>query len=80
MERGSQVFERGKVQEEMTKKMNPVIEQYRRALRKRDRRLKKICEILEMRDNQLLAADGPVPQDPPFLKRIYLLAKGRKER
>lgn len=38
-------------------------------------RLKKIAQILEQRDAELLASDGPVPQDPAFLREIYLLAK-----
>ena len=45
-------------------------------------RLKMIAEILEQHDNELLAADGgPVPQEPAWLRRIYLLAIGpQKER
>ena len=44
------------------------------------RRLKMIAEILEQRDRELLASDGPVPQDPPEFRRIYLLAIGPRLR
>lgn len=37
-------------------------------------RLKMIAEMMEQHDNELLAADGPVPQEPSYLRRIYLLA------
>lgn len=40
-------------------------------------RLAKIAEILEGHDHYLLAADGPVSQESPYLREIYLLAKGR---
>jgi hypothetical protein len=44
-------------------------------------RLKMIAKILEDRDAGLSAVDGAVTQDPPFLRRIYLLAIGpQKER
>ncbi len=44
-------------------------------------RLKMIAEILEEHDRWLLAADGPVTQEPIYLRRIYLLAIGhQKER
>jgi len=41
-------------------------------------RLAKIAEILERRDDELIASDGPIPQDPPFLREIYLLSKRRR--
>jgi hypothetical protein len=39
-------------------------------------RLRAIAEILEQHDRELLASDGPVPQEPLFLRRIYVLAIG----
>jgi len=39
-------------------------------------RLKMIAEILEEHDRSLLAVDGPVTQEPSYLRRIYLLAIG----
>ena len=45
-----------------------------RVNRKAAIRLKMIARILEQHDNELLAADGPVPQEPLWLRKIYLLA------
>lgn len=59
----------------MTKRQNPVVEMLKRSNRRYKIRLNKIAAILEHRDSELIAADGPVPQDPPFLRRIYKLAK-----
>jgi hypothetical protein len=44
-------------------------------------RLKRIAEILEEHDQWLLSDDGPVRQEPLYLREIYLLAIGpQKER
>lgn len=46
-----------------------------------EQRLKKIAEILEDHDQWLLTADGPVKQEPLYLRQVYLLAAGQvKER
>ncbi len=37
-------------------------------------RLKRIAELLEDHDAQLIAIDGPVTQEPRYLREIYLLA------
>ncbi len=42
-------------------------------------RLKLIAEILEQHDNELLTSGGPVPQEPQWMRRIYLLAKGKMD-
>ncbi len=44
------------------------------------KRLKKIAEVLEQHDQELLASDGPVPQEPKFLREIYLLATEKESK
>ena len=43
-------------------------------------RLTKIADILERHDAELIAVDGPIPQEPSWLREIYLLAKGDRAR